>query len=344
MALLVSALFSPMFGKLIDRGYGPGLLACGALAGGICLYLVTFVTELWQFYIVWSLIGCCFAACLYEPCFSLLTRVYSKEAKQAIILVTLVAGFASAISFPAAHLIASQWGWQSVVRSFSVATVFIGAPLLLLGANLVEGEYKSPVQSVTRGGDPDKFTYLCNPKFIRLAVAFAALAIVHGATLHHLLPILSDRGMLLSISVFIASLIGPMQVLGRIVITVLQNQLSHRLILYCAFICMSSAMILLFVSHVGITFAVLFAVVFGSGYGTLSIIRPVIARDILGDENFGAKSGLLAFFYLIGAAASPFTGSLIWLVGGYDAVIIVLFGLALAGLLLIHSAIRADSN
>ena len=103
-------------------------------------------------------------------------------------------------------------------------------------------------------------------------------------------------------------------------------------------------MILLFVSHVGITFAVLFAVVFGSGYGTLSIIRPVIARDILGDENFGAKSGLLAFFYLIGAAASPFTGSLIWLVGGYDAVIIVLFGLALAGLLLIHSAIRADSN
>ncbi len=343
LALLVSALFSPLFGKLIDRGLGPLLLTGGAVTGGFCLYLVSIVTGLMQFYALWAVIGCCFAACLYEPCFALLTRAYGRSAKQGIILVTLVAGFASTISFPAAHYIANQWDWQTVVRVFAVATVLIAAPLLYLGATAVESDRLGAMQSATLSNSTDKVAYLRNATFLKLAIAFAVLALVHGATFHHLLPILSDRGMALGVSVFVASLIGPMQVIGRIFITVLQNQLSHKSVVYGAFIFMGSAMVLLFSEQLGLAQAVLFAVVFGSGYGTLSIIRPVIARDILGDGNFGAKSGLLAFFYLIGAAASPYVGSLLWVAGGYDALIVALFILAFGGLWLIRDAMHEPS-
>ena len=79
---------------------------------------------------------------------------------------------------------------------------------------------------------------------------------------------------------------------------------------------------------------------FGSGYGTLSIIRPLIARDLLGEENFGAKSGLLALFFLLGAAASPYIGSLVWVAGGYDALIASLMVLAFGGLWLVHLAMQ----
>ena len=343
LALLVSALFSPLFGKLIDRGLGPLLLTGGAVTGGFCLYLVSIVTGLMQFYALWAVIGCCFAACLYEPCFALLTRAYGRSAKQGIILVTLVAGFASTISFPAAQYIANQWDWQTVVRVFAVATVLIAAPLLYLGATAVESDRLGAMQSATLSNSTDKVAYLRNATFLKLAIAFAVLALVHGATFHHLLPILSDRGMALGVSVFVASLIGPMQVIGRIFITVLQNQLSHKSVVYGAFIFMGSAMVLLFSEQLGLAQAVLFAVVFGSGYGTLSIIRPVIARDILGDGNFGAKSGLLAFFYLIGAAASPYVGSLLWVAGGYDALIVALFILAFGGLWLIRDAMHEPS-
>ena len=98
-------------------------------------------------------------------------------------------------------------------------------------------------------------------------------------------------------------------------------------------------MVLLYLSSVGLGVAICFVVVFGSGYGMVSIIRPVIARDLLGDESFGAKSGLLAFFYLLGSAAAPYAGSLVWSAGGYDLLIAVLWVLALAGLLLIFRAI-----
>ena len=309
---------------------------------GICLYLVSYAVELWQFYLLWALIGCCFAACLYEPCFAILTRAYGKDAKRGIIIVTLTAGFASTISFPAAHLIASYWDWQMVLRCFAIATLFVGVPLLYFGAIDIERDRKllALTQKPAADKNPSTSGDMRNPIFLRLAIAFALLAVVHGATLHHLLYILGDRGLALGISVFVASLIGPMQVLGRVVITLLQKQLSHKLIVYGAFIFMGSAMLLLFNAQHGLYVAVTFAVVFGSGYGTLSIIRPLIARDLLGEENFGAKSGLLALFYLIGAAASPYIGSLVWVAGGYDALLASLMILAFGGLWLVYLAMQ----
>jgi len=229
-----------------------------------------------------------------------------------------------------------------VVRSFALTTLFIGVPLLYLGAIEVERDKKLP-SSAKKSAANKKLTVpgdLRNPTFLRLAIAFALLAVVHGATLHHLLYILGDRGLTLGLSVFVASLIGPMQVFGRVVITLLQRQLSHKFIVYGAFIFMGSAMLLLFNAHYGLYVSISFAVVFGSGYGTLSIIRPLIARDLLGEENFGAKSGLLALFYLIGAAASPFIGSLVWLAGGYDALIASLMVLAFGGLCLVYLAMQ----
>jgi len=279
---------------------------------------------------------------VYEPCFAILTRAYGKDARRGIIIVTLTAGFASTISFPAAHWIANYWDWQIVMRCFALATLFAGVPLLYFGAVYVERDYMRFASG--RGAAADKNYSLSaairNSTFLRLAIAFALLAVVHGATLHHLLYILDDRGLALGASVFVASLIGPMQVFGRVVITVLQRQLSHKLIVYAAFIFMGSAMLFLFNAHHGLYVAIIFVVVFGSGYGTLSIIRPLIARDLLGEENFGAKSGLLAFFYLIGAAASPYVGSLVWVVGGYDVLIASLMVLAFVGLWLVYLAMQ----
>ncbi len=341
LALFISAVLSPSFGKLIDRGYGPHLLSIGALLGGLCLYLVSHVTDLWQFYLIWSVIGGCFAACLYEPCFAILTRAYGIDAKRGIIVVTLVAGFASTISFPAAHLIASYWDWQTVIRCFSFATLIAGVPLLFFGALYVERDYRQTNSNQSSPSDKNRTPVdIRTAKFLRLAIAFALLAVVHGATLHHLLYILGDRSLALGVSVFVASLIGPMQVFGRVVITAFQKQLSHKLIVYGAFIFMGSAMLLLYNAHYGLTVAVIFAVVFGSGYGTLSIIRPLIARDLLGEKNFGAKSGYLALFYFIGAAVSPYLGSLVWVVGGYDALIALLMVMAFGGLWLVYQSMQ----
>jgi len=64
----------------------------------------------------------------------------------------------------------------------------------------------------------------------------------------------------------------------------------------------------------------------------VSIIRPVIARDILGERNFGSKSGAMALMYLAGSASAPFLGSVIWNIGGYNLVLPCLIFFAVTGM------------
>ena len=87
-----------------------------------------------------------------------------------------------------------------------------------------------------------------------------------------------------------------------------------------------------------------FVILFGGGYGIVSIIRPVIARDILGERHFGSKSGALALLYLAGTASAPFVGALIWNIGGYQLVLPVLVAFAIAGLGLYGIANRLSAS
>lgn len=342
LALLCSAISSPLVGRKIDQGAGPWLLAVGAAFGGFCLWLLTLVTYLWQFYVLWALIGFALSACLYEPCFMLITRAYGKQAKRSIIVVTLIAGFASSISFPVSHLIAEYFGSNMVIVAFAATAIFISAPVLYLGGRLVERDVSDSNRSTDNTAS--KLGYLKNKLLLKLGVSFAVLAVVHGATLHHLLALLTDKGLVIGSAVLVASLIGPMQVVGRLFITAFQNSLSHPTIAKYCFALMGLSMLLLYFSSVGLAVAILFAVVFGGSYGIVSIIRPVIARDFLGEYEFGTKSGLLAFFYLIGSAIAPYFASLVWSLGGYNLLIPILFAFAVLGLLLIYSVTKTPGK
>ena len=90
LAVFMSAFASPYVGRLIDNGKGPELMAGSTLLGGICLFGVSLITEQWQFYLGWGLIGLALAGSLYEPCFALVTRCRGAQAKPAIILITLI--------------------------------------------------------------------------------------------------------------------------------------------------------------------------------------------------------------------------------------------------------------
>ncbi len=341
VALLTSALTSVWVGGLIDRGHGPMVLSAGAACGALLLLLVSRVEFLWQFYVLWGLMGVALAACLYEPCFMLVTRAYGSSAKRSIITITLIAGFASTISFPVAHVLGEAFDWRVVTLCFSAVALLIGVPALYTGAVILE---KHAAQRQVAAVGSSQIDMLKNPVLLQLGLCFAFLAVVHGATLHHLLPVLNDRGLTPGAAVLIASLIGPMQVFGRLVMTLFQRRITHSFVAHCCFIFICLSMGLLFFAGRGFVVAVLFVILFGGSYGVVSIIRPVIARDILGDAGFGAKSGLLAFFYLIGAALSPYVGSLIWSLGGYNLMIPLLSVLSLVGLVVLHRVIAVVHN
>nr|WP_306263543.1 MFS transporter [Pararhizobium sp. IMCC3301] len=330
MAVLISGLVSPLAGHFIDRGRGPSLMALSAILGGVALVFLSMVSTLWQFYAIWAIIGLAMSGCLYEPCFALVTRARGADAKRSIIFITLIAGFASTISFPLVYTLAEAYGWRTTVVCFGLLVILIVSPLLWLGARQIEFARDIDPARSTAGTDASE-AFLKRPAFWFLAVGFSFVAIVHGATLHHLLPILNEYGLSSEIAVLAASFIGPMQIAGRLAMMAADKYTSNHSIAVAAFMLMGAAVLLLMLSGSSPAFLSTSIILFGGAYGTVSILRPLIAREILGSQNFGAKSGALALPYLAGSAFAPFLGALIWEIGGYDTLLSLLAGLAIIG-------------
>ncbi len=339
VALFLSALASPLAGRLIDAGRGPVMLAGATLLGGVSLIGLSVVTEAWQFYLVWALLGVMMGGSLYDPCFALLTRARGAEAKRSIIQITLMAGFASTISFPAAHALADAYDWRVAVRIFAVVVIIVGAPLMWAGARSVEraGKHGGGAPRAAAGRRPAIFA---SPLFWLLGIGFFFAAVIHGGTVQHLLPMLDDRGIRADVAVLAASFIGPMQVAGRIAVMAAGRHLSNHAVAVGSFFLMAVAMLLLFASGGAPLLVVGFVIVFGAAVGTISIIRPVITHEIMGEAHFGAKFGAMSMLYLAGSAAAPYLASLVWGVGGYDLVLPCLGVLAFLGLGLYLAARR----
>ena len=329
LAIATSAIFSPIAGKIIDKDYGNSLLLISAVLGGIGLTLLSFIETIWHFYLVWILIGISIAGCLYEPCFAIVTKYRGEKAKHDIITITLIAGFASTICFPLTHIISNIFSWQVAAILFSFVVVFIASPMLWIGATLIRKEaHQTPILEKTTQCTKDKFL-VKNPVFYYLAICFAIFALVHGVSLNHLLSILSERGYKMNIAILAASCIGPMQVVGRMIMLFSEKHLSTYKFSLIALLGMGISMAILFGSGSSVFLLFLFIAIFGTTYGTISVLRPVIVKNLLGSKNFGLKSGYLASAYLSGTAIAPYFGALIWKYFGYQNLILILLILGL---------------
>ena len=336
LALLVAAVASPIAGRIVDMGHGRLLLGAGSLFGALCLALLAIVESQVSFLTLWALIGLAHASCLYEPCFALVTRTRGKSARAAITRITLCAGFASSIAFPLGAILADTLGWRGAVVVFAAFVALLGAPLLIVGSTLL-GDSKETghdVHAKTSSKAAVKAA-LRRREFWLLAVAFPMIALNHGILLNHIMPILVDRGLAQATAVTVASLIGPAQVAGRLLMTRFDHRVSAVNISVVAFVGLSCASLVLFLAGASVLMAFAFAVTQGAAYGLTNILRPVVTAESLGRTGFGAISGLQAVPNLAGFAIAPFLGAVLAQIGGYRLSIIAAGCLALLGLLLI---------
>ena len=344
LALVVAALGSPIAGRLIDRGLSRISFPVAAFFGGGVLFALSMAETRLAFFGCWALIGLASSACLYEPCFAFLTRRKGADARGAITTVTLVAGFASTLCFPLADWLADAWGWRTALMVFAAIACFGAAPLFAIATSMMEGRTTArPTRKENDEARAAARAAMRRPTFWLLAGSFPLLAITHGMTISHLMPILADRGASDASAVLAASLIGPCQVLGRIVITAFAGGKTAAAITQIAFFGIVIAMGLFLAAH---SEALIFfgVAVFGGAYGVLSITRPLVAADFLGRIGFGAISGALALAYIACAAAAPTLAALFWRAGGYDLTLTLGAGFAVAGMLLLWLAGRSTKT
>ncbi|MEM9196382.1 MAG: MFS transporter [Pseudomonadota bacterium] len=337
LALLAATAASPVFGALVDRGLGrTGMLAATCL-GAVSLAGLALAQSIAVFGLVWIVIGASMGGSLYETCFAQVTRTDGALARRRITAITLVAGFASTLSFPAAAHLAAAIGWRGAVLVGAGAILVLAVPLLWWGLGVLERHAAPLPPRVTR---PTAASPVNSRAFWLLFLGFPCLALNHGILITHFLPLLAERGVAESAGLLAVSLIGPMQVAGRLAMVAAERRASAIgfALLACGAIAAASAVLM--ASGAWFFPLALFALLQGAAIGTTSILRPVIAAQFFGRSVFGIVSGWLAAPYIAATALAPVAGALLWRLGGYELVLAVTCSAALAALMLIAALPR----
>ena len=309
LALLVAGLLSAPAGRWIDRHGGRALMSLGSLAAGLLLALLPWVQNLAQLYLLWAGLGAAMAATLYDPAFAVLARLFRSGPRTAITVLTLFGGFASTVFWPLTQLLIDHFGWRGALWALAVINLLVCLPIhawLLPGAHP-----EHPSTGETPAANPPRTGWralLARPGFAWLCAAFTANTLVFSALSVHLLPLLASRGLSARDAAWVGALIGPMQVLGRLVEFFALRSLRPSSVGALTLWLLPASLLALpaidGASGLG-TSALLFALLYGAGNGLMTIVRGALPAELWGREDYGAINGALATPVLLAKAAGP---------------------------------------
>lgn len=301
--LLVAGLSSTPTGLLIDRFGGRFVMGAGSLICGAGLIGISQVQALWQYYGAWTVLGVGMALVFYEAAFATINRAWTTDARSGISTVTLIAGFASTVFWPLTLKLNTMLGWRDTYLVYGVLQLVVCFPLhYLLSAPPVRAQTPS---HPTTSRNYSLREVVREPRFWKLACAFATNSFIFSALAVHLIPLLHNMGHPIAIIVLFAAFIGPMQVTGRVGEMVFARREGPEVIGKLTFVMLPAALAVLLFLGIEQWVVAAFCGLYGLSNGILTIVRGTVPQKLFGRENYGAIAGALAGPTLMAQAAGP---------------------------------------
>jgi predicted MFS family arabinose efflux permease len=283
-ALLIAAFAGPAIGRIVDRQGGRGVLVFSNVVLAAGLVVLAGANGPVLLFAAWAVLGVGMALGLYDTAFAALTALYGHEARGPITGITLIAGFASTVSWPLSTFLNGLWGWRETLLVWAALNLVLGLPLNLL---LPHRERTAPLahrRDRSIGWKPNREMFL-------LAFVFAAAWFVTGAMAAHLPRLLELSGASPLQAIAAAALVGPAQVAARLFEFFLLRR-SHPLVSARLAALLHPVGAVIFAA-IGPAAAAAFAVFYGAGNGLLTIARGTVPLAVFGPQGYGERTGLL---------------------------------------------------
>jgi predicted MFS family arabinose efflux permease len=336
-SLLVAGAVSTPAGMLLDRLGGRPVMAAGSLACGTGLLWLGTCGSVASYYGAWTVLGVAMTLTLYEAAFATINRQLVDGARQAISTVTLFGGLASTVFWPLTWYLGNEYGWRGAYLLFGTIQLTVCLPLHLLlhngaapGAGRAERARSHTLGEALRHG-----------AFWKLAMAFAVNTFAFSALSVHLLPLLTHYGHAARLAVLLVTLIGPMQVAGRLLERTMAQDVSPMLVGKFIFAGLPAALLTLLLFGREAWAVALFCCLYGLSNGVLTIVRGTIPQELFGRENYGAISGAMAGPALLSKAAGPLAAAMLMQgASAPTALVSLLFGCTVVALVFYLGAAR----
>jgi predicted MFS family arabinose efflux permease len=339
VSLVVMALAGPPVGRTIDRRGGRGVLAISNLVLAAGLGLLAAAHGPWLLFGAWCMLGLGMALGLYDAAFATLVRLHGVHARLPITGVTLIAGFASTVGWPLTAWLAHHGGWRGACLAWAAIHLAIALPINLLCIPAASAAAAQP-QAEHSPGRTEQPPAAAMPLLIAFA---AATSFVTSAMAAHLPGLLAAMGASGVVAVGAAALLGPAQVLARVLeIVAARRYRVHPLVPARVATALHPLAGLTLAAFGGApASAAAFAVLHGAGNGLITIVRGTLPLALFGQAGYGERQGVIAVLARAMQAAAPFCYAwVLYDVGPRSAIALTaaLSLLALAALLALRPA------
>ena len=332
VGLLTTGLASIPCGWWMDR-YGPHLvMTFGAVLGAACLFWWSVVETPFAFYLAFVGIGLAIAATVQDLPYAI-ASANTGDYRRAIASILLLGGLSSTAFIPLTNWLIGALGWRpalQVLGAIQLVPALVYFVLLPGMRGSRTGEQKAEAEAL--GGSPLKAA-LRRPAFWGLAVCFGAQSFAFTAVTFHMIPLLTERGLPLGSIVTAMALVGPAQVAGRAALMLFGKRATARFLGRAVVPLMPLAMFLLLtMAPFGLAGLALFALVFGTANGIITIVRATGIAEILGARGYGAISGAMNLVLMVPRTAAPLAIAALWeRQGNYDGALWALVSITAAG-------------
>lgn len=314
-SLVVAAVLGPIAGRWVDQRGGRRVLMASNVVFATAQMLLATAQHPAQLLLGWLLLGAAMPMGLYDAAFATLVRLFGVAARPRIVGVTLIAGFASSVSWPLTAFMEHHAGWRWACALWAALHLTVG---LFIHTRLLPRDERAEAPAPAQGEPAPHavpaatVTGPARGVLWLLAAVFAVSGFTFAAYAAHLPRVLEAAGAGTAAAVFAASLVGASQVAARVLEV---GVFSRWHPLYSARISLVLHPLgVLALGLAGAPAAVLFAVLHGAGVGLMTIVKGTLPLALFGPQGFGQRSGWLEAPSRVMQASAP-----------------VLFGLALDG-------------
>ena len=350
LAIAVNGLAAIWVGKHLDRHGARWLMAGGSLLGAVSVAAWSRADGLLGLYLAFVGIGLAGAAVMYEPAFALVTRWFDRDRSTALLTVTVVAGFASTIFLPLSQALVDGIGWREALLVFALLLALCSLPQALLlrrdPSDLglgVDGDPPHPVLEPPQPRTPHEVSAAWTGRPVRLLAFAVFLESLSGTVIAvHLVAYLRDSDVAAGTAAASAGAIGILSVAGRIAVTGLAQRvgLARLASVMVGGQAIGIAALLLLPRGPGVA---LFVLLFGAGFGVMTIAQPWLLGRYVPVRVFGSVNGRLALVSGSGRVVAPVAAGALITATGYTPVLLTVAVCSLAAASLLVSAERAHA-
>ncbi len=321
---LVASFIAPLFGYIVDR-HGPRpLMAAAAVVGGIAAFLLSQVTQLWQFYLIFAVAGIFGGAALGEVVTqSTVVKWFVRRRGRAVAFGSMGGAASGALLSPIMIFIVDNSGWRDGWVLMAVLFFLILLPVSYLMIRRPEDVGLKPdgdesLDTIRSGDGADTERSWTLQQALRdkslwlLTGALTVVGLCVSSVVIHEVSYITDRGFSKATAALVLSTHATMASVGRLLWGFIVERVKVRYAMAAVYILCGTSLVLLVTAEVAALLLV-FAVVYGLSIGGYSVTTAVAFANYYGRDHVGSIRGAISPLVTGSVALGP-----VLIARGYD--------------------------